>query len=101
MRTKDVKILRIRAKIFKNNSFYTSFVGACVRVCQPVARSVDSSGRIKLNFIQVFESNVQNVHHYSVNIIEVYFQSFLILISVALELSLHNLSLFYSLYLIW
>jgi len=32
-----------------------------------------------LNFIQIFESNVQNVHHYSVNIIEIYFQSFLIL----------------------
>jgi len=68
---------------------------ARARLCQPVARSVDSSGRTKFSFIQVFQSNVQNIHHYSVNIIEVYFQSFLILISVFLELSLHKLFLFY------
>jgi len=81
---------------------YTSFVRVpLLCVCQPVVRSVDSSRRIKLSFIQVFESNVQNVHYYSVNIIEVYFQSFLILISVSLELSFHKLSLFYSSCLIW
>jgi len=73
----------------------------CVCVCVPVERSMDSSGRIKLSFIQVFKSNVQNVHHYSVNIIEVYFQNFLILISVSLELFLHKFSLVYSSYLIW
>jgi len=69
--------------------------------CQPMARSMDSFGKIKLSFIQVFELNVQNVHHYSVNIIEVYFQSFLILILVSLGLSLYKLSLFYSSCLIW
>jgi len=79
-------------------------VRACVHacVCQPMnARLVDSSGRIQLSFIQVFELNVQNVHHYSVNIIEAYFQSFLILISVSLELSLYKLFLFSLSCLIW
>jgi len=83
----------LQRSIFKKfMNLHLSFVCVCVcvcvcvrararahEVCQPVARSVDCSERIKLSFIQVFESNVQNVHHYSVNIIEVYFQSFLIL----------------------
>jgi len=54
---------------------FCACVRACMRacMCQLVTRSVDSSGRIQLSFIQVFESNVQNVHHYSINIIEVCF----------------------------
>jgi len=66
-------------------------VHASAHACHP--RSVDFSGR-KLSFIQIFESNVQNVH-YSVNKSKSTF-SFLIMVSVSLELSLHKLFLFYS-----
>jgi len=81
--------------------FVRACVHACVRACVCVPASEDKiGGRIQLSFIQVFKPNVQNVHHYSVNIIEVYFQSFL-MISVSLELSLHKFTLFYSSCLIW
>jgi len=82
------------------SDLYLFCVCMCVCVCV-CARQIDGFfWRIKLNFIQVFESNVQNVH-YSVNIIKVYFQNFLILISVSLELFLHKLFLFFSSCLIW
>jgi len=66
---------------------FTSLLCVCARAraCVCVCVCVSASGKIDGFFwkntieLQIFESNVQNVHHYSVNIIEIYFQSFLIL----------------------